>query len=128
MDDYNAILNLLGRYAHTVDGRDYESFGELFAEDALLEVGEHRLEGRDKVVAAVSRTGGRSAPGRHVGANVAVTIDGDRATVTSDFLVFSSTCELQQIGRYEDELVKADGTWRFARRHIESQLRPAAES
>lgn len=124
MDDHNAILNLLARYAHTVDGRDFERFGELLSADVVFEVGEHRMEGRATVVDTISKTMARSAGGRHVGVNVAVDIDGDRAVATSDFLLYSAACELRQIGRYHDELIKADGVWQFARRRIESQLRP----
>ena len=124
MDDYAAILNLLARYAHTIDGRDFERFGELLSDEVVFEVGEHRMEGRATVVDTISRTMARSAAGRHVGVNLAVDIDGDRAVATSDFLVYSASCELRQIGRYHDELVKSEGTWRFARRRIESQLRP----
>jgi hypothetical protein len=53
--------------------------------------------------------------------NVAVAIDGDRATATAYLLVFISQNGSHRTlppGRYECELVKQNGAWLFSRRTV----------
>ncbi len=53
--------------------------------------------------------------------NIAVTLDGDRATATAYLLVLISQGGGHRTlppGRYECDLVKQHGAWRFARRTV----------
>ena len=56
----------------------------------------------------------------HIVVNPEISIDGDRATARSTwiYLVRGDDGEptLCKVGHYEDELVREDGEWRFARR------------
>jgi SnoaL-like domain len=64
------------------------------------------------VVASLSGT-------RHCNVNEVVDGDGDGATMRSSYVVIGTNDAPPTIvvtGGYEDELIRADGRWRFARR------------
>jgi hypothetical protein len=56
----------------------------------------------------------------HLVSNVDIAVDGDRARATSTWSYVvrdpDDTPRLAKLGHYEDELVREDGAWRFARR------------
>jgi hypothetical protein len=58
---------------------------------------------------------------RHMVTNIAAAIDGDRATATAYLLVLVSqngTHRTLPPGRYECDLVRQNGAWRFVRRTV----------
>jgi 3-phenylpropionate/cinnamic acid dioxygenase small subunit len=131
--DHVAVTNLLFRYAELVDLGDFDGVGQLLA-DAVITVegvpGEQRGAG---MIAGVMATWTRRyADGTprtsHVLSNPIVEVDdaGTTATVRSKYTVFQQTDELalQPViaGRYHDRFEKVDGTWRFATRHLFTDL------
>jgi hypothetical protein len=64
--------------------------------------------------------GGRSGSSFHIISSPTVVLDGDRATSQVMWTVVAreETGEprLTMIGRHQDDLVREDGRWRFARR------------
>jgi uncharacterized protein (TIGR02246 family) len=116
------IRELLDRYHAGVNARDFELLASLFADDAIWEVGPPanlRVAGRDSIVAMLRQTVGRQE--LLVQANFAVVIDlhdRDHATAHSTIVELGrepSGKGMQVIGRYDDELVRDRGTWKYAR-------------
>lgn len=124
--DHDAIERLLYAYAERLDLGDLDGVAALF-EDATWRTSARAdvLRGREQVRHAydgvilydgVTRT-------KHVITNVAITVGG--ANVASSRCTFTvlQACPglaLQPIlaGRYHDEFVRVDGSWRFADRLI----------
>jgi 3-phenylpropionate/cinnamic acid dioxygenase small subunit len=133
MSDYQAIVELLYRYAELVDGGDFEGVARLFEHGTITAAGsDHADCGHDAVLARYVDWTRRHADGtprtKHVTSNPIVEIspDGLHATVRSYFTVLQQTAAvpLQPIiaGRYEDRMERVDGTWRFAHRHMIPEL------
>ncbi len=123
-DDRLDIMDLIARYAYTLDSGDLDGYVNNFAPEGVLF---ERHQGRDKIreyVAMLMREG-RAGPlpdgdvaHRHfVGSPV---IDGadDRATVHSYLLWVSMGSEppVSAAAEYTDECVKLDGQWFFQSR------------
>ncbi len=97
----------------------------MFAPDGSLQspaVGEYA--GRDAIRAFAERFAAFRRNGsqlRHVISNLAVQVDGDRATATCYLTVFltrDGKSRLLAPGQYECELRHVDGAWRFQRRVV----------
>ena len=62
----------------------------------------------------------------HLMSNFVIRIDGDRATAQSRITYFERSPEARPVamlaGRYEDELVREDGRWRFKHRHVIGEI------
>lgn len=117
------IDQLLARYAHSVDDRRFDDVGRLFAPDAQLMVGRHTFDGRDAIVATLQAAAANSEPSKHMCANIDADVQGDRATVASDFVFIGSDRAIVSAGRYVDDLICTDGRWQFQRRQIRMTLR-----
>jgi hypothetical protein len=113
------IENLQARYLFALDFKDHDLYVTTFTPDGILDVGNGAVIGREAIKAAVANMPG----GRHHIANVVLQIDGDRATGRSSwFHTGNDNSERRTtiggFGHYEDDLVKVDGEWLFARRRI----------
>ena len=122
MTDHEALTRLIARYCHLLDDGRWDEFGDLWAPDAELVIRGDATHGRDAIRANVEATQPPERRGRHLAINVDLEVDGDRATGRCDFLFFVRSSEgkpkLLFLGRYDDAMVRADGSWRFARREI----------
>ena len=56
----SGVQDLYARYAHCLDGRDFTTFGDLFAEDAVFTIGKNTHTGR-AAIEEFARTGTRRA-------------------------------------------------------------------
>jgi uncharacterized protein (TIGR02246 family) len=125
-DDRLDIMDLIARYAYTLDSGDLDGYVNNFAPDGILF---EQHVGRDKIreyVAMLMRQG-RAGPltdgdvaSRHfVGSPV---IDGgnDRATVHSYLLWVNAGSDppVSAAAEYTDECVKLDGRWYFQKRSL----------
>lgn len=140
MSDEQAIANLIYLYAERIDLGDFEGVGDLYAHAGVTaEPGE---AGETRGAAAVTdmyKTWTRRYPSatsptgwtlhtKHVTTNMQIHIDagGTTASTKSYFTVFmqTDTLPLQPIisGRYHDQFEKVDGAWRWAHRHIITDL------
>lgn len=112
------IENLQARYLFALDFKDHDLYVTTFTPDGVLDVGNGPIVGREAIKAAVANMPG----GRHHVANVVLRIDGDRATGRASWLHTGKNAEgrmtIGGYGHYEDDLVKVDGEWLFARRRI----------
>jgi len=128
-----AIAKLVYTYAERIDAGDYEGVAQLFAHADIT------VEGTDEVRRGVNEVRAMyegwtrlyedgTPRTKHVTTNPVIDVDEDAgaATCRSYFTVFqqTDTLPLQAIiaGRYHDRFERVDGVWRFAHRHMISDL------
>jgi len=125
LEDRFGINDLFIRYTCALDAGDAETVIDCFAEDGTLvspAVGEHT--GRPAITAFAHRFAQFQKGGsqlRHVISNLMMTVDGDRAHATCYLMVFltkDGKSSLLAPGRYDCQLRKVDGQWRFQRRVV----------
>jgi uncharacterized protein (TIGR02246 family) len=123
-DDIEEIKRLKARYFRTLDQKDWDGWGQVFAKDVLMEVPEAELvlRGRDAVVESVSGAldGAQTV---HQGHMPEIELTGpDTATGTwamFDYVEWPRSAAgdrvgLQGYGHYFEEYVREDGAWRIA--------------
>jgi hypothetical protein len=117
------IENLQARYLFALDFKDHDLYVTTFTKDGVLDVGNGPVVGREAIKAAVANMPG----GRHHITNLVLKIDGDRATGRAAWMHTGKNAEgrmtIGGFGHYEDDLVKVDGEWLFARRRIYNEGR-----
>src|SRR2546429_4311998 len=106
-----------------LDRGDVETLVDCFTPDGALDspaVGQHSGHAAIRAFAGrFSRFNERGGQLRHVISNLAVTIEGERAQASCyllNILTRNDKSELLAPGRYECDLVKSEGNWRFPRR------------
>jgi hypothetical protein len=128
IDDREAILEVLSRYCHYVDGGEADKWAELFTEDGSFaraggsfDIGVGPFSGRAALRKMASHF---RADGLHFSANPVITVDGDEATVSSYVLVLQGRehPEVRMSGLYQDRLQKVDGQWLFSSRHLTTEM------
>lgn len=123
-EDRAAIHDLFTRYCCALDNGEVETVVDCFTADAALKSPVVDIKGRDEIRAFAGRFAAQRAAGtqfRHMVGNIAVSIDGDRAAATAYLLVLISKDGSHHTlppGRYDCELVKDAGGWRFSRRTV----------
>lgn len=131
LSDRLAIEELVYRYAHTSDTRDFDMMRELFSQDACAVVRdivsghEQVLSGPDAIADFVAQRHeaefARGDRRRHLTSNFILgAYDGMRATARSYVCVLQSKkgepMHLASMGHYEDHFLKNEGFWRFQKR------------
>ncbi len=129
------IRALLMAYRRALDEKDFDAYAALFGSDGVFTAGDFVATGEQEIRAMLdSMVPEFLAPvagdDLHVLCNVDIQVDGDdtgRATSTWVYVVRGEgdVPQLSKLGHYEDELVREDGRWRFARRHAPGVI-PAA--
>ena len=129
-EDRAAIHRLLTDYGRTLDARDFDGFAELFARDGVYVAGGGNGTGLSGPQAgeAMRRTFAENAlgfaePNYHLFFNETVDFDGPdsaRATSQSMYMVpgDDGAPRAAMMAQYEDELVREEGRWKFARRVV----------
>ncbi len=122
--DIVLIHQLLGRYGHLIDARDWDRFGELFVPDATIDyrstTGRVERAGRTAIVDWFSALD-ESHPPAHYVSNIVVdeTADAaDRVGVDSKFIApYTRANHVPKRlygGDYHDVVVKSSDRWQFA--------------
>jgi uncharacterized protein (TIGR02246 family) len=120
-DDILAIQQLAASYNHAVDSGDGPGFAGTFTSDGILEAGGNTIKGQDALAEfATNVPSGLPCP-RHVATNLLIEGSGDEASLRAYVHVYilkgePPTATVATSGRYEDQLLRIDGEWRFARR------------
>lgn len=120
--DRAALIDLVGRYAHTVDGRDVEGIVACFTDDTHVEFdgGAEVVDGKEALRAffddALRRPiMGSTGVSTHLMSDVLVTLDGDRAHVETQAVAYLASDERETIVvrglRYSDDCERRDGRW-----------------
>ena len=133
-EDRAAIHHLLVDYGRTLDARDFDGFAALFARDGIYVAGGGGGQGLSGPEAgeAMRRTFAENAlgfaePNYHLFFNETVDFTGeDNATATSQSLYMvpdeNGAPRAAMMARYDDELVREAGRWKFARRVVHGQM------
>lgn len=127
LEDRLAVAELFVRYATALDNGAVETVVDCFTADAVLEspaIG--RIAGRDAIRDFARRFAAQRRAGtqfRHMVTNIAAELDPDgrQARATAYLLVLISRdggSRRLPPGRYECDVVKQDGHWRFSRRAV----------
>jgi len=117
LEDRAAISELLARFCLYADQRRWEELVELYTEDGVFDV-MGPVTGRAAILEAVSHLPEVWGHWYHFVSNEIVELDGDRARATSSFNAPYSMGGVSNnaFGRYDDELERVDGEWKFAAR------------
>jgi uncharacterized protein (TIGR02246 family) len=122
VEDTQAIERLLLNYGRTLDARDFKAYSLLFAKDGVWSGGMGTVQGPAAIQAFMEKAipGPNAVHNYHVLSNFVIDVKGDTATAWSrwQFVVPgpNNTASVAQSGRYDDTLVREDGTWKFKKR------------
>jgi hypothetical protein len=139
-DDRAAIEDLQSRYVFALDWQEPERYGDTFTTDGVLIWAGGTVNGRAAIVeemrnaraadAARRSTEPADRPWRrrHYTTNLALHVEGDRATGRSYWFEFNDDSPgrkpyLGAYGHSEDEYRRVDGRWLFSRRQIFNEQR-----
>ena len=134
-EDRAAIQALLVDYGRTLDARDFDGFAALFARDGVYVAGGggEPLSGTEAGDAMrrtfADNTLGFAEPNYHLFFNETVAFTGPDSAEASSQSLFMVPDEdraprAAMMARYDDQLVREAGRWRFARRVVRG-LMPA---
>ena len=124
MDDITRVLaerareRLIIDYAALNDAGDWDAVAALYVADGRMSrpsAPDDFIVGRDAILAAFKARPARAS--RHICANILVLIAGDeKATATSQILLFTASGQAPMVGSYADRFVLTPDGWRFAER------------
>ena len=131
VEDMEEIRTLLIDYGRTLDARDLRAYSELFTKDGEWIGGFGSVKGRAELLAFMQKNVGtepNSGKTYHLLTNFDIHVVGNTATATSrwSYVVGSADKKpvLEHSGRYEDQLVREDGHWKFQKRVVFNDLPP----
>lgn len=113
------VQDLFAQYAHRIDARDFDAFGELFTAAADYSLAGNAQQGRDAIKDFMRSV--MTAPGgAHIITNVSVRAGtGGACTAVADYLLTrrpdtDAPFAVIGVGKYDATVVLDDGAWRFA--------------
>jgi 3-phenylpropionate/cinnamic acid dioxygenase small subunit len=112
------IRRTLATYCQSLDDGRFDDWVEVFTEDVTFAVMGSVFRGRDEVRGFIEPVQGPDVRGRHLISEPLITLDGDRATVTTDYCFVTKALTVQSAGRYHDVLVRDGDRWRISVREI----------
>ena len=119
----SAVQDLYARYAHRIDRRDFDGFGELFTEDAQFALADNEQQGRD-AIRDFMRSVMTKPGGSHIITNVSIRPAGkDRWSAVADYLLTRRADDdgpwgIVGVGWYESTATWVGGEWYFAEHRI----------
>ena len=129
------IEELFAQYGASLDRRDFDAFGRLFAEDAVYGSGATPTRGRAAIQSQLQQTitanpSHLPGPDFHLYFNPSIRVDGDRATAHSmgAYLIPDEHSpggwKLIFLVSYDDTLVRQNGHWLFQQRLLHAAAPP----
>jgi uncharacterized protein (TIGR02246 family) len=123
-EDVLEIQGLAARYNHAIDSGDADGYMAVFSKDGSMTAGPLVLEGHDALGAFAKNFSGSVRQPRHVATNLVIDGDGDKATLKAYVQMYVLSGDegepaqqtLVTSGKYDDELAKQNGSWKFTRR------------
>ncbi|MDG2304433.1 MAG: nuclear transport factor 2 family protein [Candidatus Binatia bacterium] len=121
--DILEINNLLAEYCLACDECRFDDFARLFGTDGEMHAFRRVWKGFDELVSFIS-----AAPeGIHLCGLPRISLDGDRAECTVNFVFVTHDKQVGSLGLYIDELGRTPEGWRFRTRKIKI-LRPSEKA
>jgi uncharacterized protein (TIGR02246 family) len=119
-EDKAEIEALLLDYGRYLDSRDFAGYASLFAKDGQWIGGFGTVPAAD-IKAFMEKAMGtqNTAKNYHLLSNFVITVKGDTATAWSRWAFVvpgQQGAAIAQAGRYDDELVRENGHWKFKKR------------
>ncbi len=131
LEDVEQIRRVLVAYGRTLDRRDWAAYAALFAKDGEWVGGFGTGKGPAAIESMMRKAMGGTAnddPQKnfHVLTSFDIEVDGDHARAWSRWTFVSqgadNRAQILAAGRYEDELVRENGRWKFQRRVVSGDL------
>jgi len=126
LQDEKAIREVVIRYGEYLDARDYAAYASLFASDGIWTGGFGSATGPAAIQEMLEKNLGKPEQGFinkanfHLMTTVVVDVDGDTAKARSRYTFFTASPEKRPTvvlaGRYVDEFVRENGTWKIKKR------------
>ena len=122
LEDRAAIERLLLEYGRALDARDFKAYSQLFAKDGVWSGGMGTVQGPAAIQAFMEKAipGPNAVHNYHILSNFVVDVNEDTATAWSRWMFMvpgpTNTAVAAQSGRYDDQLVREDGRWKFKKR------------
>jgi hypothetical protein len=122
LEDVEAIERVLLDYGRSLDARDFTTYSNLFATEGEWKGGFGSFKGPAAIKAAMEKTFANAAgdipkgSNFHIMSNFVIDVQGDRATANSMFVFYKMEKNVPVpavAGRYEDVLIRENGTWKF---------------
>jgi uncharacterized protein (TIGR02246 family) len=136
LEDKDAIREVLAQYCFALDDGRFADMAACFTEDGTWHTAFGKATGRPAIAefAAGLRAHrpGQSSSQRapraiHHVTNVVIALDGDTATVRSNWTTVQNSPDGPKIGSggaYDDDMVKVGGRWHFRYRTIDRYIKP----
>ena len=126
----DAIRELLAVYCYKLDAGLHDEMAALFTADGTWDTAFGSGTGRDGIVAQLRKIAALSTGPRprrvHYTTNIVIELNGDAATVRSNWTVIENTRDggpkINSGGEYRDQVVKQNGKWLFKYRKIDRFL------
>lgn len=116
--DQEAIRATLSAYCQLLDDGRFDEWVELFTEDVAFGVLGQVHRGPAAVRGFVEPVQQAESRGRHVLSEPLISVEGDTATVTTDYCFIGQDLAVTSAGRYHDVLERDGARWRIAAREI----------
>ena len=119
IEDRLAIRERIEAYADAVFRRDAESWISNWTEDAVWDLAGTEVAGRETIKGAWLHAMSAFPLAAFFAHPGSIQVEGKRATArvyTQEMLTLAEGGVRRIVGVYEDELIKADGSWLFSRR------------
>ena len=120
-EDRLEIMDLVARYNHAHDFEDWDALVATFAPDGELVTSRGTNPRGHEQLRRFYLESGEPIPNvRHWTGNITLEGDGDRARMRNYMMLFKAVDPPQFLltARYEDDLRRVEGRWRFQRRAI----------
>ena len=131
VEDKEAIREVLAEYCFRLDDGRFAEMAALFTEDGTWDTAFGKATGRAAIAELASSLRQRGEQPRpravHLVTNIAITRDGERASVRSNWMVMQNSPQGPRIGSgggYLDEMVRNGGSWLFRCRKIDRFIVP----
>jgi ketosteroid isomerase-like protein len=131
LEDIEQIRRLLIAYGYHLDRRDFAAYAALFAEDGVWDGGFGSAQGPAEIQAMLEKS--MASPlidgpqmNFHVMTSMDIEVEGDAGRAWSRWTFVGQDAEKNArvlfAGRYDDELVRENGRWKFGRRKVSGDL------
>jgi hypothetical protein len=141
LEDREAVRDTWLDYCNRLDAADLDALGDVFSDDATLEMDglspelDGTYEGRRSIIddfyaksgAVAAREGGRRLMTGHLSTNMQIALDGDQATTLAYFFEIVDD-NLVLIGTYQHRMRREAERWRFAFLRIAVRYRARIEA